>query len=539
MKGGLTRKQLQQSLSGLSGKKRMDALIELEDAKGAIRMLPVEDLYATVLEVGLDDALDLVQLASPAQFRGLVDLGSWKKDELQPHEVLTWIRAARGEELEDFLVKLQALDIEILELLVRSFVEIHDLEENPDVNPTGVTMESPEGKYLLEFKVEGIEQATLRQLLMDIIARDPFQAGRLFEAIRWEMPSEMEEVAYRFRSARLQDLGFPPLEEAMSLYSASRVPRPAAASGPGLVRDTGHVDYLQAGLTGLDDDEREKVDQELRYLFNQALVADGADPGDLPAFRAVAERARDTLNLGLEQLAGGVISKAADVLREHPPKRAFQVGFGLTLDLKFAADRLFKDSRISVLGTTLLLEEEQRFVEALRKKRPMKALRTPGAEAVPFRSHRELAEAAVLLERSRAQAEILGGLLGPDDAAASAVANRFGAGLSQLGAERLFISAVANALLDGKAEPGPLAAARLPGLLELMFSAEAGTARLREGVVDRATAAFASSSNPEVRRMVERAVARIGEEAGRPWAQGGVVDPKHVWALPIEGQPLL
>ena len=59
--------------------------------------LPAELLYTTIQDVGLADSTELVQLASPAQFRTFVDLAGWKRDRIEPHAVLTWLRAARGD----------------------------------------------------------------------------------------------------------------------------------------------------------------------------------------------------------------------------------------------------------------------------------------------------------------------------------------------------------------------------------------------------------------------------------------------------------
>ncbi len=86
-----------------------------------VRSLPAELLYTTIQEVGLADSTELVQLASPAQFRTFVDLGAWKRDRIEPHAVLTWLRAARGDESEEFLRKLHGMDLEMLEYMLREF----------------------------------------------------------------------------------------------------------------------------------------------------------------------------------------------------------------------------------------------------------------------------------------------------------------------------------------------------------------------------------------------------------------------------------
>ena len=156
--------------------------------------------------------------------RALVDLGAWKRDSLDPHGLLEWIRAARGDDAESLLRKVHGLDIELLESMLRTFTVVHDLEETPDPHVEGVTLDSADGRYRVEMKVEGPEQAALRALLLDLMAEDPFAFSRLLEALRWEVPTEMEEAALRFRWARLSDLGFPDPEAAAGLYAAIRLP---------------------------------------------------------------------------------------------------------------------------------------------------------------------------------------------------------------------------------------------------------------------------------------------------------------------------
>ncbi|RKH24033.1 DUF6178 family protein, partial [Corallococcus sp. CA031C] len=215
----LAPREVRQRLMQLSPRRRVEALFDAEDTAALVRSLPAEDLYVTIQEVGLADTTELVQLASPAQFRTFVDLGGWVKDKVEPHAVLTWLRAARGDEPEDFLRKLHAVDLEVVETLLKEFTTVYDLEEDPDANPQGMTVETPEGRYLVEIKLEGVEMSAMRAIVNDLIAENPFESVRLFEAVRWEIPSELEETAFQFRRARLADLGFPSLEDALALFS--------------------------------------------------------------------------------------------------------------------------------------------------------------------------------------------------------------------------------------------------------------------------------------------------------------------------------
>lgn len=538
----LARQQLRQQLSQLPPRKRMEALVEAPEAKALVRSVPPGELYTTIQEVGLADATELVQLASPQQFQSFLDLGAWKRDRVESHSVLTWLRAARGDEPEEFLRKLHGMDLEVLEYLLREFIVVHDLEENPDVNPEGVTLETPEGRYLIELKVEGIEQAALRAILQDLIAENPFESVRLLEAIRWEVASELEEAAHRFRAARLLDLGFPSLEDAMRLFSRVDLgPAPARSTQTALASSKGHVDYLDAALRALTEVERANLEDELRGVSNAALVAELADPGDLEAVRRVGEMVRDYLSLGLEHLTGGEPARAPDVVRDTPLQRVFQVGFSLTLTLKFRADRLMKAPLAKLEDTVMLLPEEAAAIEALRLKRPRRALRVQGAEPVPFRSLKEIAASEVLLARSEQQVAMFRGLLGGTEASAREVLARFGVALGVLGTERLLTAAVAMAVLEGKADPRPVPLGRTVELCERLFEGNPQAPQLRASATDRARAALEpavpAEAQPELRRLVDLMLARLLDELALPYLQEGRVDPTLSVILPMEGTP--
>lgn len=533
----LQRTQFRRTLQRLEPKARVDALISETNPKAAVRMVPPEELYRTIQEVGLADTTELVQLASPAQFRTLVDLGAWKKDALDVHELLTWLRAAHGDDDEDYLKKLDGIDMELLELLLRKCTVIHDLEENPDANPPGVTMESPEGKYLIEFTVEGPEMAGLKTLINTIIARDPFAAGRLFEAVRWEIDTELEEEAYKFRAARLQDLGFPELYDALAAFSwvdPDKVQPLGTSEGTALVRGVSDVDFVNAALKGLNDTERDNVEEELRYVANQVLVAEGADPGDLEALKRVAGMARDYLSLGLEHLSGGDARKAPDAVREYEIKRVFQIGFSLALKLKFRVDRMAKAPGAKVGDTWLLLDDETAVVKALSRKRPLKAVKVPGAEPMPFRARRELQETALILDRAEGQRQVFVALLGADP---KATLSKFGAAVEVVGPERVFATAVATAILHGRGEIRPVTEAEFAELLPLVV---ATPKTVKPEARAKAVSALASSG-PEavVASMVDRVLSRWIEEWGAAFVQGGSFDPKLVLTLPIEGMKAL
>jgi hypothetical protein len=314
---------------------------------------------------------------------------------------------------------------------------------------------------------------------------------------------------------------------------------PASAPGTALAPGQGQPDYLEAAFRALDDVERENLEAELRYLANATLVAEVEEPGELDSIRRVGEMARDYLLLGLEHLTGGDPARAAQVVRDTELKRVFQVGFSLTLVLKFRADRLMKQPLAQVEGTPLLFPEEAAALEALRRKRPRRALKVPGAEPVPFRSRRELASSEEVLTRAEAQVALLGALLGGSAQRAHELLARFGVEPRVLGVDRFFAATVALALLEGKVDPRPVPSGRRDALAAMLFQGTPEAPRLRPDVAEKVVAALEpavpESARPELRRQVKVTLARLLEELAPSFLQEGKLNPIASVLLPMEG----
>src|SRR5438105_11664018 len=198
-----------QALSAARGKEKVDVLLSAPDPEALVQSLPPHELYLAVLEVGPEDATEVVALASPEQFRHFVDLGAWpRRDEgPDPRAVLRWLHLAReGGGHSDrarrrYLGKLALLDAELRSLVLGKAMRVHDLQEesDPAVADPGRTFRTPEGRYVVELLPDAGEFGTIRQLLEDPHAEDVLGTTRLLESLRWDVPSEREEIARRGR----------------------------------------------------------------------------------------------------------------------------------------------------------------------------------------------------------------------------------------------------------------------------------------------------------------------------------------------------
>ena len=409
------------ALAAAHGRKRLDVVLDARDPQALVRALPADELYFTIREIGLADAAPLIQLASAAQFRTFLDLDAWTGDRLDPAKALPWLRAARaGAQLEPkaaarWARKLAGLDREVLYLLLRTSLRVHDLEQDPDPElHADRFLRTPEGKFVVEFLVDGTEYLAVRGVLDDLYAEDPFQATRLLSAIRWDLPSELEESALRWRTGRLADLGYPSREEALSWFARPpRTPAPAAPGAPArppgfLLATLARGSLLDRALAALPDADRAAVEAQVIAAANAVLVADAVDPTDVDAVREAFQAARSLLDLGLEALAGADDARAAAVLSETPVKRVFQEGFGRILALRWRAERILEraggaDGFPSPLQEALraLASRRPRYFPGLEAPREEWGTPMAGAfEPRPFRDAAELTRTAAALDEA-------------------------------------------------------------------------------------------------------------------------------------------
>jgi hypothetical protein len=407
------------ALAAARGKKRLDLILGVRDPQALVRALPADELYLTIREIGLGDSAVLVQLASADQFKVFLDLEAWSRAGFDPGKALPWLRAARaGAHLDPKAAarwdrKLATLDREVLYLTLRSSLRILDLEADPDPEiQSDRFMRTPEGKFVIEFLVDGTDYLAVKGLLDDLYAEDPFAATRLLSSLRWDLPSELEETALRWRTGRLADLGYPTVEEALSWFARppktpAHAPAPPARPPGFFLATLSSGSLLDRAFAGLPPAERDAVEGQIVTAANAVLVADSVDPADPDAVRGAFESARGYLELGLDLLSGGKGADAAVALGTTPVKRIFQEGFGRVLALSWRAKELRKRAG-----------EERRFgaplddlLEALAPRRPryFPGIEAPEAEwgsvaaaayePRHFRSPADLARTAAALDR--------------------------------------------------------------------------------------------------------------------------------------------
>jgi hypothetical protein len=498
--------------------RRTDEIFSTADPQGTIQALPGDEFFYLISELGFPDALEIFQLGSSEQVRTALDFALWDRDQLVDARADEWLAAMVEVPQGTFIHWWRGLDVELCAVLLRRRLRIYDLsvEEPPD-EPEGMFLDTPDRLFTLDLLGEG-EAPRVSARLIDAIYREDQQlARRLLIGVRSELDAEMEEMAYRWRSARMAELGFADLYEALEVYReldpasvkvggapAERV-RPAGESATNALRlPTALAERLSAGGTPFaravagvtDADELGNLHFALVALCNRALSADRVRPGDDERVAAVLSRVSATLDLGVEVLARGSEERAVSAVRTVSLTTIFRVGVSVLGKIRRLALSLEKQTP---LGRAFFEPEDAEVLAAVTRLRPLfpRRLENPPAPGErPFASLIDVAVATAALERTGAALLLLRGL------------GMQGEQLAALGVEttELDTGVVARTLLVDRlgGSAGPLRALP-PAAVQEFRGAFVSQAALGERVRDLLTAAAPGKTlTPAMTAVAER-----------------------------------
>lgn len=339
--------RLRAQLAGPRGYKRIEALLSADDAPAVIAALSPNEVYELVHEVGFEDGQALIEYATPEQIKGCFDLDAWDKDHLEIEPLKPWLRALEEAGFEKLGEVWHALDAELRALIMKRLVVVYDTTQNegPDENSDANIYPTPDRFFLIELTGDDQQQRLILTLLEDLYRADPALARHTIMAARAETEAELEEMAYRWRSGRLADLGYVDFYEALDLFRPLTPDQVAIGEGtqerPGpedesrmplvIAEEVIGRSFLARAMAAIDDEaEAERLEQALMVLVNKVLAAGRAKPGQTEVMRRGALYATSTLSLGLETIARGDLDRAQEALKSIGLGRLFRVGYTVT-----------------------------------------------------------------------------------------------------------------------------------------------------------------------------------------------------------------
>ena len=424
--------------------RRAEAILSEPEAEKLVPRLPVQELYYAIKEVGLEEARDLVALASPEQMRGFLDLDAWEKDRLDETKLREWIDAVVDVGPQKVKAVFERLDPEVVALYIQRHAKVYDLtltEALPD-EPEGHFYPTPDRFFLLDVLMPGEAGKAFERAIDWLYRADLDFARHAVMSARWEMPSDLEEHAYRWRTGRMGDLGYVEYYEALSIYrpldpssvsldesSAQNVapPEPGQTLPTQLATVLNEGSFFARALGTIGDEAGiDRLQALLMLLVNKAMAADLVEAGDIERGRQTLERVVGYLDIGLEYLSRSDMHRAGLALKQVALERIFRVGFTMTTQLRKLADALAGPKGA---GAALLDAPYDALVRELRQLRPT-------FQGRPFRTLADIRQAASMLEEAARVGPFFFGALGitPHDLAEAVRASTARAGEVTYGA---------------------------------------------------------------------------------------------------------
>lgn len=344
--------------------RRTDPGALLAEPRAVANLSDLEAAWA-VKQLGVEDAVPLLAHLNPEQTQTLLDLEVWSSGSIAPADVLSWLAGFREAGLEALANAVRAWDPEAAAAFLarRLHIAFKPTDDTPpDEIPDWLRRDdeesplftTPDDRFLVaprasdpadDEPVDEDERDNVLRLVADLYRDDDWEhaAGLLRMAMsddRWDL----EETALRFRTGRLEDLGFPPAERAGEVYAwLDRLPppspRPLVPSAVALV--SAYVPPADAGLFFQalrriqDPQVVARIESEVVPLANAVLVADGAPWSSPEAVAAAVTKVIGHVQVALDfedeteataDVSAPTLDRAAERLVRYPLRTLFRWG---------------------------------------------------------------------------------------------------------------------------------------------------------------------------------------------------------------------
>jgi hypothetical protein len=363
----------------------LDRILEDSQPAALVHSLPMNDFYLLVHDIGPEDSLPLLELASDRQWDHLVDLETWQHERLDIIGASRWLDLLLTADPDRFVRWTIEKQLDLIELYLWRNLEVRIREHDQDPSDFGsdffsidshyyvriIDLPVPEGETVFN---EAHRQGFINKFLNRLADfHHPTYQSMLLETAHI-IPAETEETALHWRNVRLAEKGFLPFDEAVGIYQPLKpgqlptravegdAPVETTPGGPPvpvypfkeLASDSHFARALQQIDTG---NLLNRIQYEFAHLCNRIIVADRLTVKDRESLREVVQKACAYISIGLEQLAPAPArvdpAQAANRLNRHALVDLFRVGFGRALALKWSAENWLNDCWFAASGLRL------------------------------------------------------------------------------------------------------------------------------------------------------------------------------------------
>jgi len=377
-----------EKLLALPPEKVLDYIIDHPRPGELVQSFPEEDFYLLIHDIGPEDSLELLSMASASQWEYILDLESWQRDEMDIPALTKWfgllLQADPGR-----LIKWLAQDKpEMFEFYLFKNIEVIAREHDQDPTDFGKGFFTFDDVYYMrvidaqgdresQTRDEKTRGEVLPQLLERLAGFDHIRFQEMLHKAGSVIPAESEEEAFRLRNVRLAEKGFLPFDEAVGIYqyldrgALQNLPDKVKAGKPEqgnflptplyparMIKEENLFSTALQVIEGYELLQRLQV--EFAALCNRIVMADQKKIQDRQSLRDVVKKACGYLSIGLGRLLDLKTlppeqqKKVSAVnLAKFPLSEIFRVGYGAAVELKWRAEKWLKKSWFKGAGLPL------------------------------------------------------------------------------------------------------------------------------------------------------------------------------------------
>ena len=363
----------------------MERILEHPQPAALVHSFPEQDFYFLINDIGPEDSLPLLALASDRQWEHIVDLDAWQRDRIELTSVTRWMNLLMEADSKRFIRWFLDKKLDFIEFYLFKNIEVRVREHDQDPTEFGEGFFSLDGTYyfrIIEFPPENESdkmaderrKRLINRLVEQIAAFDHSTLQHVLLEATHVLPAETEEECFRWRNVRLAEKGFLPFDEAVGIYQSIKPEElkkestkvlPSPADEPAMApvplyhwRMLKEENYFTRALTKIESQNvLQQIEVEFANLCNQIIVADNKSVRAREDLADIVKKVCGYLSIGLERLSKDSevvdVQKAAALITKYPLHRIFKVGFGGAMDLKWRAEKWLSNCWFAGAGLRL------------------------------------------------------------------------------------------------------------------------------------------------------------------------------------------
>jgi len=369
--------------------KALARILDAAEPAALVHSFPEQDLHFLIHDIGAQDALPLLSLASDRQWEYIVDMETWDRDRIDIDAAEKWLDLLCRADIRRAIMWLVQHKTELLEFYLLKNIEVRIREHDQDPAEFGKEYLTLDNTFFVRIageRAKGDSQPGdidreqhnnfIVKLLESLAEFDHITYQKILLEAGNILAAETEEDAYRKRTVRLAEKGFLPFDEAVGIYqplkpqdlavisekSISRSPADGTMPVPLIPADMLEEDNLfTRALTQVDAETAlQRLQAEFASLCNQIIAADLKQIRSKQDLRPVVRKACGYITIGLQAAAdqstdpaGSLEYISASFIQRHLLSNIFRVGYGHALSLKWRAQKWLDKSWFAAKGLSL------------------------------------------------------------------------------------------------------------------------------------------------------------------------------------------